>query len=142
MNVQWKDNKGQSGTINHLDADGLHRQAYYYPAWVADDSYTLYGTCLKSKTYFDEVKKLWVNGDYQWGYADNWGSDRLGESGNQEAEPNKVRFKISNAVYPDGTAANLKYIDFIKVQTGVNVQAGALGETSTEVFGFFDENMQ
>ena len=41
----------------------------------------------------------------------------------------------------DGTPADLKYIDFIKVQTGVNVKAGWLGENSTEVFGFTDENI-
>ena len=37
--------------------------------------------------------------------------------------------------------ANLKYIDFIRVQTGVNAKAGWLGENSTEVFGFTDENI-
>ena len=31
--------------------------------------------------------------------------------------------------------------DFIRVQTGVNAKAGWLGENSTEVFGFTDENI-
>ena len=52
----------------------------------------------------------------------------------------KNYFRISDAVNPDGSAANLSHIDFIKVQTGVNAKAGWLGENSTEVFGFTDEN--
>ena len=53
----------------------------------------------------------------------------------------KVYFKISNAVDKNGQPADLKYIDFIRVQTGVNAKAGWLGENSTEVFGFTDENI-
>ena len=53
----------------------------------------------------------------------------------------KCYFKISNAVNADGTAADLQYIDFVKVQTAINFVAGALGEISTEVFGFEDESM-
>ena len=41
----------------------------------------------------------------------------------------------------NGEPANLAYIDFVKVQTGVNAKAGWLGENSTEVFGFTDENL-
>ena len=51
------------------------------------------------------------------------------------------KYKISNAVDKNGQPANLKYIDFIRVQTGVNAKAGWLGENSTEVFGFTDENI-
>lgn len=50
-------------------------------------------------------------------------------------------FQNSNAVDKNGQPANLKYIDFIRVQTGVNAKAGWLGENSTEVFGFTDENI-
>ena len=50
-------------------------------------------------------------------------------------------FKISNAIYHDGTPANLKYIDFIKVQVGVLAKSGVLGENSTEVFSFQDLNI-
>jgi len=38
----------------------------------------------------------------------------------------------------DGKDIHLEYIDFIKVQTGLNVKAGWLGENSTEVFRFMD----
>jgi len=49
--------------------------------------------------------------------------------------------RISDAVRHDGKPANLKYIDFVKIHTGVNVKAGWLGENSTEVFGVQDYNM-
>ena len=47
----------------------------------------------------------------------------------------------SNAIDANGNKVDLKYIDFIKVQVGVNAKSGWLGEISTEVFGFFDYSM-
>lgn len=41
----------------------------------------------------------------------------------------------------DGRPADLKYIDFVKIQTGVQAKAGWLGENSTEVFGISDYNL-
>ena len=49
--------------------------------------------------------------------------------------------RIRDAVRHDGQPANLKYMDFVKVQTGVNVKAGWLGENSTEVGDARDYNM-
>ena len=46
--------------------------------------------------------------------------------------------RVTSSTEPASKAA---YIDFVKVQTGVNVKAGWLGENSTEVFGFTDENL-
>lgn len=101
-----------------------------------------YGPCLKSRTYDQSGNgSYWVNGEYDWGYADNFGNDRLSEDDNAAAGAMKVYFKISNAVDKNGQPADLKYIDFIRVQTGVNAKAGWLGENSTEVFGFTDENI-
>ena len=42
----------------------------------------------------------------------------------------------------DGLPIHLKYIDFVKVQVGVNTKSGWLGEVSTEVLGFYDYNMK
>ena len=81
-----------------------------------------------------------VNAAYGWGYADNRGSD-CEAGGNTDAAAAKCFFDISNAVNADGTAAELQYIDFIKVQTGVNHFTAALGEVSTEVLGFADETL-
>ena len=67
--------------------------------------------------------------------------DRLSDDENAGAGAVKTYFKIENAVDGNGEPANLAYIDFVKVQTGVNAKAGWLGENSTEVFGFTDENL-
>ena len=41
----------------------------------------------------------------------------------------------------DGQPANLQYIDFVKVQTGLNTKSGWLGEVSTEVCRVIDFNL-
>ncbi len=134
QNVDWTDSNGKNGCVDYVGS--FHKQDYYYPAWVTAESYTLYGTCLDSKNNLDPSTGYWANNAYDWGYADNVGSDSL--TGKDDGEGQRTCFKISNAVYPDGLAVNLKFIDFIKVQTGVNAKSGWLGEISTEVAGFRD----
>lgn len=135
MNVQWTDCFGEQGYIDYLSA--FHRQDYYYPAWIDADSYTLRGTRLESRTSQDPATGMWDNWLFDWGYSDNMGSDNLGGDAIDGAGQ-RNGFLIENAMYPDLSGINLQYIDFIKVQTGVNAKAGWLGENSTEVFGFID----
>ena len=45
--------------------------------------------------------------DPVWGYADNFGNDRLSEDDNAAAGAMKVYFKISNAVDKNGQPADL-----------------------------------
>ena len=139
--VKWTDSEGNSGEIDYLKA--YHRQDYYYPLWIKEDSYTLTGTCLKARNYDQSGKgTYWVNEEYDWGYADNFSPiDRLTDEDNANAAANANYFKISNAIDDKGNRVDLKYIDFIKVQVGVNAKSGWLGEISTEVFGFFDYSM-
>ncbi len=138
MNVRWTDSEGQIGQIDYLKQ--YHTQPYYYPAWIEADSYTLYGTRLKSNNTVDPSTGYWINNYYDWGYVDNMGTDCIGgDSFDGTGQQNG--FKISNAMYPDGTSIDLKFIDFIKVQVGVNAKSGSLGEISTEVFGFTDLSM-
>ena len=139
--VKWTDSEGNSGEIDYLKA--YHRQDYYYPLWIKEDSYTLTGTCLKARNYDQSGKgTYWVNEEYDWGYVDNFSPiDRLTDSSNANAAANANYFKISNAIDDKGNRVDLKYIDFIKVQVGVNAKSGWLGEISTEVFGFFDYSM-
>ncbi len=137
--VRWTDNAGGSGEVEYQSV--FHTQDFYYPDWIEDDVYTLYGTRLEPRVYVNPVNKQWVSEPYGWGYADNFGSDMLSVGGNPQAGPAKVYFEIDNAVNPDGTAAELEYVDFVRVQTGVMAQAGTLGEISTEVLGFEDESM-
>lgn len=137
MDTQWQDNKGNKGAIDRLG--NYHPQEFYYPLWIEADSYTLYGTCLKARTEQSPTTGMWSNNPFGWGYADNIGDD-MPDKNNPSAAAIGNFFKISDAVNIDGTSANLTHIDFIKVQTGVNVKAGWLGENSTEVFKFCDEN--
>ncbi len=139
--VKWTDNQGNSGEIDYLKV--YHKQDYYYPLWIKEDSYTLTGTCLKARNYDASGKgTYWVNDEYDWGYVDNFSPiDRLTNSDNANAAANANHFKISNAIDANGNKVDLKYIDFVKVQVGVNAKSGWLGEVSTEVFGFFDYSM-
>ena len=125
QDVRWSDSEGQEGTIDYMAA--YHNQESYYPQWITTDQYTLTGTRLKANNYDQSGNgTMWINPDYDWGYADNFGSDR---------------FRIQDAVDASGNAVNLKYIDFIKVQTALNAKSGWLGELSTEVTGFEDLSM-
>ena len=45
-------------------------------------------------------------------------------------------------MFADGSAIDLKYVDFVKVQVAVLAQSGGLGEISTEVSGFIDYSMR
>ena len=142
MPVQWTDNLGNYGEVDYLKQ--FHRQDYYYPLWIEEDSYTLTGTCLESRNRDASGNgSYWVNAEYDWGYADNYSPvDRLTEYDNAEGEVNANHFKISDAIDFECEPIHLDYIDFVKVQVGVNAKSGWLGELSTEVCGFFDYNMK
>ena len=142
MAVQWSDNLGNHGEVDYLSQ--FHRQEYYYPLWIEEDSYTLRGTCLAPRNYDASGNgSYWVNAEYEWGYVDNFSPiDREGEGSNSEADANVNHFKIENAIDLDGEAIDLDYIDFVKVQCAVNAKSGWLGELSTEVFGFYDTTLK
>lgn len=133
--VKWTDNLGNEGEVDYLKA--FHTQDYYYPAWIAANSYTLTGTCVEARNYDQSGNgTYWVQAEYDWGYADNFSeTDRLTDDSNANY------FKISNAIDAEGNPVDLEYIDFIKVQTACNTKSGWLGENSTEVFGFIDYSM-
>ncbi|MGI6074601.1 MAG: hypothetical protein ACOYEA_08185 [Fermentimonas sp.] len=136
--VKWIDNLGNEGEIKWLN---INSQDYYYPNWVKEDSYTLKGTRLESRSedMSDDDNSHWVNKDFEWGYADNFSSvDRLTSDDNKSAGGNANHFKISNAIDSNGKSIHLNHIDFIKVQTAINANAGMLGEISTEVSQFVD----
>jgi hypothetical protein len=84
-----------------------------------------------------------VNEKYDWGYADNFSPiDRLTSEENANADANANHFKISDAIDFECQPVDLEFIDFVKVQVGVNTKSGWLGEVSSEVFGFYDYNMK
>lgn len=139
MAVLWKDNRGASGEVDYLAA--YHKQDYYYPAWIEAPSYTLKGTALEPRNYDKSGNgTYWVQPHYDWGYVDNYSPTDLDKATNSPTKGCNL-FDISNAMESNGSAHQLKYIDFIKVQTAVNTKSGWLGENSTEVFGFYDYSM-
>lgn len=127
--VRWTDNQGDAGTVA---VNSFHSQNYF-PAWIDVESYSIMGTRLKSRTVnqSDTTSEYWDNAAFDWGYADNMGSD-YANSGTE--------LDIDNAVNKDGSAAMLTHIDFVKVQAAVNYSAGWLGELSPEITGFKDLN--
>lgn len=131
--VRWTDSEGESGEVSYLKA--FHKQDYYYPAWITADSYTLSGTRLKPHNSQNPATGDWMNTPYDWGYADNQGSDTL------DPEKQWVGFKISNAIDATGKSVSLPFIDFIKIQQSVMAQSGRLGENSCEVLSIADYNL-
>ena len=138
--VKWSDSLGNEGEIDRIPS---HKQDYYYPAWIKEGSYTLTGTRLEARNYDKSGNgTMWINPAYEWGYADNFSpTDRLTDGDNNSAAANPNHFRISDAIDNQGKAVELKYIDFIKVQTALNAKSGHLGELSTEVFSIYDCNM-
>ena len=127
--VTWEDNTGRSGEIGRI---AEHTQNYF-PAWIGGDERTYEGTLLPDNVDEGEVDDqgrpvtAWIARPFLWGYADNWSSvDRQGSTN---------RFRIADAVTADGAPAGLAEIDFVKIQTGVNLWRPAIGELSTEVVG-------
>lgn len=124
--IRWTDNQGATG---YVSKNSFHKQTYF-PIWKGD-SITLKGTFLKSNIYDQSGKgTYWVNPAYEWGYADNWGNTDV-----------KGQIDISWAVDKNGSAVNLKGIDFVRVYSANRAEGGWLGEVSTEVSGFKDLNL-
>ena len=130
----WTDSNGDSGFINWMGS--YHNQDYYYPEWILEDSYTLYGSRLPSQTEQNPTTGIWTNLPFKWGYVDNSGEDMIKTSVNG-VTLFLNQFKISDAVDEKGNFVSLSHISFIKVQTAINGKADILGENSTEICGFY-----
>lgn len=126
--IRWTDNLGNSG---YKTKNAYHDQSYY-PLWLNNASYTLTGTRL-ANNYYDQsgTGTYWVGKSYEYGYADN--APNTDEASNID---------ISWAVDKNGNYVKLPGIDFVKVYTGINQEAGWLGEISTEVAGAYDLYMK
>ena len=130
--IKWTDNLGKSGIVPHMTY--WNPSDSYYQSWLPSGSVTFYCSRLVDHSTYEDGASLMPA--YPWGYTDNLGSDYVkdiaGETG---------YFKISNAVTFDGKPANLKYIDFVKVQTAPVGYTPNLGEISTEVKPIFDYHL-
>ena len=115
--VAWTDNMGGSGTAGR------------YPQIIADDYYTLTGTCLASTVL---ETGLSYSECYEWGYVDGFNTSPL--------RPVTGHFWLEDAIQADGSPANLQYIDFVKVHTAINARTQNVGEISTEARMPYDLN--
>ncbi|MDR6372514.1 hypothetical protein J2795_003459 [Chryseobacterium bernardetii] len=122
--IKWSDNLGNQG---FKTKNTFHAQSYY-PLWFTDSSYGFSGTRLANNFYDQNGDgSYWVGKSYDFGYADN-------APNNDEAS----NIDISWAVDRSGKYVKLPGVDFMKIYTGVNQEAGWLGEVSTEVAGAYD----
>lgn len=134
--ILWIDSNDETGGIRQNEYHGNP----YFPIWMKDEKYTLRGTILSSKTVVDG-NGIWTNAAFGWGYADNFSSKDYTNNSDEGIFSSGNYLKISNAIDYNGDAVELKYIDFVKVQTGLNITAGWLGELSTEVGRINDTNI-
>jgi len=134
--ILWSDSNDGMGEISQNE----YLANSYFPEWINEDSYTLRGTILSSKTVVDG-NGMWTNAAFGWGYVDNFSSIDYTNNMGEGMEKNGNYLKISNAIDYKGDDVDLEYIDFVKVQTALNITAGWLGELSTEVTKINDANL-
>lgn len=119
--IKWTDNQGNSG---YKTKNVYHKQSYY-PLWFGDNQLKFSGSLLPNN--YTENNGIWTGKQYAYGYADN---------GQNSSEDSNI--DIDWAVDKNGNKVKLMGIDFIKVYTATNQEAGWLGEISTEVTGAYD----
>ncbi|MFV0207985.1 cell surface protein [Empedobacter falsenii] len=119
--IKWTDNQGNSG----FKTKNIYHKQSYYPLWYKQNELKFSGTLLPNN--YTENNGIWTGKQYAYGYADNAQND---------SEDSNI--DIDWAVDKNGNPVKLMGIDFIKIYTGTNQEAGWLGEISTEVTGAYD----
>ena len=123
--VGWRDMDGMEDYIPYLSY--WNPKPYYWQDWQQTEEMTFFGTRLASHhSYANGYSDI---PPYDWGYADNLGSDFL-----EGSEGKMGYYHIRQARTWDGKEANLEYIDFVKVQTAQTGWTPNLGEISTEIY--------
>lgn len=123
--IKWDDNQNQSG---FLAKSQLHNQSYFPHTASSQQTITFKGVLLPPNGVdISSNGSLWVMKAYGHGYADNAPNNH----------PDSA-IDIGWAVNDDGSPANLKGINFVKIVSAINQQCGPLGEVSTEVCGAYD----
>lgn len=112
--IKWEDNQGNNG---YKTKNKFHRQSYY-PLWISDNSLQFSGTKL-ANNYIKGSNNHWIGTAPEFGYVD--------------VHTNGDEIDISWAIDKNGNSVHLIGIDFIKIYTATNQEAGWLGEISTEV---------
>jgi hypothetical protein len=110
----WVDNKGRAGILGG---------GWPYDWGVSGDWVVYTGTIIRDGQVNDILPPLTINFPQRLaGYVDCF----------KNGDQNYV-FSKDVAIRADGSPANLEYIRFVKVQTGMFMYGGAFGETSTEI---------
>ncbi|MET4082139.1 hypothetical protein ABIB40_002095 [Pedobacter sp. UYP30] len=124
--VPWTDNQGKSGVVK---INNFHKHNFYPEFADNQEKLTFKGTLLPSTV---SSSGFTTSKPFDFGYTDSYslGDDFKTNGFNS--------FDISRAVNKEGKKVVLKTIDFVKVYTGQNANAGFLGEISTEVKGAVD----
>lgn len=103
----------------------FHKQPYY-PQWLTEDEYTLYGAKLPSQT--EQISGQIVQKILDFGYVDN----------KPNTDIDGTSFDISWAVDASGQPVSLPTIDFVRVYTAIDEINDPTGEISTEITGAID----
>lgn len=122
--IYFETNQGQKG---YKPKNQFHNQSYY-PLWITDKKITFKGSKLPNNTSDTSGNgTYWILPEYEYGYVDNQVNSHI-----------DAAIDINWAVDKNGNKVKLPGVDFIKVYTAMDQEAGWLGETSTEVAGVID----
>jgi hypothetical protein len=141
--VSWTDNQGKSGVIiNDFKIDNI------YPNFIEEqESVTFKGTLIENKIDFnynhpDYGEMVWLL-PREWGYAGNLSSEYESyKPGEWTTCTGANTFDIDWAMNGKGEKVKLPGVDFIKVYSATNANAGMfIGEVSTQVMGAADLSM-
>lgn len=126
--VPWADNQENSGEVL---VNTYHTQNYY-PLFIEEQEQVSFtGT----RVYPTINEGNFVSIDpLEWGYVDNYDEDYATYGGNA--------MELDWAVDAEMNSVSLKGIDFVKVYTAAQGNAGLLGEISTEIKGAADLSME
>lgn len=144
-NVPWKDNSGITG---YIICNSFHQQSYYpdhsvFPN-ISSDSLHFCGSLINSENR--NINGVYVSLPFTFGYADNIPVNQFSDytipdnpyTTNQIEGSGGDAIDISWAVDEEGNYVDLDGIDFVLIYTGLNANAGWLGELSTELRGIVD----
>ncbi len=142
--ITWSDNQGNTGILKSVFGAGSSN--WWWEHYNNDTEITFTGVKLPNNKYTPDGTFWWdYNDRLNWGYGENYAAYYATDCktvtfGEDTRKANCL--DISNAIDKNGVRKNLEKIRFIRVQTGVFLQAGWLNEISTEVSGAVDLNIK
>lgn len=125
--IKWTDNQGKSG---YVAKNNYHEQPYWPQDRLEESRISFSGTLLTNVAHDASGKGTdWTCRVWEYGYVDNL------PNGEEQG------FDIDWAIDANGHPVKLEWIDFVRVYSCTNEQAGWLGELSTEITTAWDLNL-